>query len=131
MTEQKPPRCSNKWASTAQHWLWQPGAGDLTLPLVLNERDGTTNSNAVNAIVEDFNAAAAADLENCHNLANMRLLHAIRNASTAAAETLTGDSGLAETAIIAPFGCAAAHIAPPLPRRARRDGRCQWAIALQ
>ena len=131
MAEQKPPRCSNEWASTAQHWLLQQGAGDLTLPLVLNERDGTVNSNAVNAIVEDFNAAAAANLENGHKMANMRLLLAIRNASTAAAETLTGDFGLAETVVIAPFGCAAARIAPPLPRQALRDGRYQYAIALQ
>ena len=105
--------------------MLQQGAGDLTLPLVLNEHDGTINSNAMDAIVEDFNAAAAANLENGHKMANMRLLLAIRNASTAAAETLTGDSGLAETVIIAPFGCAAVRIAPPLPRRALRDGRYQ------
>ena len=64
MAKQKPPRCSNKWASSAQHWLQQQGAGDLTLPLVLNEHDGTTNSNAVSVIVENFNAAAAANVEN-------------------------------------------------------------------
>ena len=131
MAEQKPPRCSSKWANTAQHWLLQQGAGDLTLPLVLNEQDGTINSKAMNAIVENLNAAAAANLENCHKMANMRLLLAIRNASTAAAETLTGDGGLAETVIIAPFRRTAACIAPPLPRQALRDGRCQWAIALQ
>ena len=51
VAKQKPPRCSNKWASSAQHWLQQQGAGDLTLPLVLNEHDGTTNSNAVSVII--------------------------------------------------------------------------------
>ena len=61
MAKQKPPRCSNKWANTAQHWLLQQGAGDLTLPLVLNERDGTINSNAMNAIVEDFNVTFRAE----------------------------------------------------------------------
>ena len=85
----------------------------------------------MNVIVENFNAAAAANLKNSNKITNMRLLLAIRNASTVAAETLTGDGGLAETVIIAPFGCAAARIAPSLPRRALRDGRCQWAIALQ
>ena len=116
---------SNNWASTAQHCLLQQGAGDLTLPLVRNERDGATNSDTMNTIVEDFNAAAAANLENGHKMANMRLMLAIRNASTAAAETLTGDGGLAETVIVAPFGRTAARIAPPLPRRALRDERCQ------
>jgi len=116
VAEQKPPRCSSKWANTAQHWLLQQGAGDLTLPLVLNEHDGTINSNAMNAIVENFNAAAAANLENCHKMASMRLLVAMRAASTAAAETSTGDFGLAETVVFAPFRRAAASIAPPLPR---------------
>ena len=101
------------------------------MPLVRDEHDGASSSGTVNANVENSGAAAATDLKNSSKITNMRLLLAIRNASTAAAETLTGDSGLAETAIIAPFGCAAAHIAPPLPRRALRDGRCQWAIALQ
>ena len=41
--------------------MLQQGAGDLTLPLVLNEHDGTINSNAVNVIVENFNAAARVD----------------------------------------------------------------------
>ena len=99
--------------------------------LDLDRHDGVSNSNATDALVQNLSAAAAANLENCHKMANMRLLLAIRNASTAAAETLTGDGGLAETVIIAPFGSAAARIAPPLPRRALRDGRCQWAIALQ
>ena len=105
--------------------MLQQGAGDLTLPLVRNERDGATNSDALTTIVKDFNAAAAANLENCHKMANMRLMLAIRNASTAAAETLTGDGGLAETVIVAPFGRTAARIAPPWPRRALRDKRCQ------
>ena len=129
MAEQKPLRCSNKWANTAQHWLLQLGAGDLTLPLVLNEHDGTINSKAMNAIVENLNAAAAANLENCHKMPSIRLLVAMRAASTAAAETSTGDFGLAETVVFVPFRRAAASIAPLLPRRAIRDGRRQYAIA--
>ena len=129
MAKQKPPRCSNKWANSAQHWLLQQGAGDLTLPLVLNEHDGTTNSNAVNVIVENFNAAAAANVENYHKMASIRLLVAMRAASTAAAGTSAGDFGLAEKVEIAPFRRAAACIAPPLHRRARRDGRRRCAIA--
>ena len=111
--------------------MLQQGAGDLTLPLVLNEHDGTTNSNAVSVIVENFNAAAAANVENYHKMASIRLLPAMRAASTAAAGTSAGEFGLAEEVEIAPFRRAAARIAPPLPRRALRDGRCQWAIALQ
>ena len=90
------------------------------MPLVLDEHDGTSNSSTIIANVENSDAAAAIDLENHHKMTNRRLLVAFRNASTAAAETLTGDGGLAETAIIAPFGCAATD-----------GGRCQWAIALQ
>ena len=99
--------------------------------LDLDRHDGVSNSNATDALVQNLSAAAAANLENGNKITNMRLLLAIRNASTAAAETLTGDFGLAETVVIAPFGCAAARIAPPLPRRALRGGRYQYAIALQ
>ena len=123
--KQKPPRCGSKWASSAQHWLQQQGAGDLTLPLVLNEHVGTTNSNAVSVIVENFEAAAAANVENYHKMDSIRLLPAMRAASTAAAGTLAGDFGLAEKVAIAPFRRAAARIAPPLPRSALRDERCQ------
>jgi len=99
------------------------------MPLVLDRHDGASNSNAVNAIVENFSAAAAANLENCHKMASIRLLVPIRDASTAAAESSTGDFGLAETVIIAPFRRTAACIAPPLPRRALRDGRHRCDIA--
>ena len=99
------------------------------MPLVLDRHDGASNSNAVNAIVENFSAAAAANLENCHKMASIRLLVAMRAASTAAAETSTGDFGLAETVVFVPFRRAAASIAPLLPRRAIRDGRRQYAIA--
>ena len=95
------------------------------MPLVRDEHDGASSSGTVNANVENSGEAAATDLKNSYKITSMRLLLAIRNASTAAAETLTGDFGLAETVVIAPFGCAAARIAPPLPRRALRDGRYQ------
>ena len=93
--------------------------------LDLDRHDGVSNSNATDALVQNLSAAAAANLENGNKITNMRLLLAIRNASTAAAETLTGDGGLAETVIVAPFGRTAARIAPPWPRRALRDERCQ------
>ena len=88
------------------------------MPLVLDRHDGASNSNAIDAIVENLSAAAAAILENCHKMSSIRLLVAIRDASTGAAETSTGDFELAETVVIAPFRRAAACIAPPLPRRA-------------
>ena len=97
--------------------------------LDLDRHDGVSNSNATDALVQNLSAAAAANLENCHKMASIRLLVAMRAASTAAAETSTGDFGLAETVVIAPFRRAAACIAPPLPRRARRDGRRRCAIA--
>ena len=34
--------------------------------LVLDRHDGASNSNAMDAIVENLSAAAAANLENCH-----------------------------------------------------------------
>ena len=67
------------------------------MPLVLHEHDGTTNSRTMNALVQNFSAAAATDLENGQKMACMRLLLAFRNASAAAAETSTGDFGLTET----------------------------------
>ena len=97
--------------------------------LVLDRHDGASNSNAMDAIVENLSAAAAANVENYHKMDRIRLLPAMRAASTAAAETSTGDFGLAEKVVIAPFRRAAACIAPPLPRRARRDGRRRCAIA--
>ena len=95
--------------------MQQQGAGDLTLPPVLNKRDGTTNSNAVSVTVANFNAAAAANVENYHKMASIRLLPAMRAASTAAAGTSAGDFGLAEKVEIAPFRRAAACIAPRPP----------------
>ena len=82
--------------------------------LDLDRHDGVSNSNATDALVQNLSAAAAANLENCHKMASIRLLVAMRAASTAAAETSTGDFGLAETVVIAPFRRAVACIAPPL-----------------
>ena len=67
------------------------------MPLVLEEHDGTSNSSTMIANVENSNAAAAIDLENHKKMTSMRLLVAIRNASTAAVATSTGDFGVAET----------------------------------
>ena len=81
------------------------------MPLVLHEHDGTTNSRTMNAIVQNFSAAAATDLENGQEMACIRLLLALRNASAAAAETSTGDFGLTETVVNASFRRTAACIA--------------------
>ena len=70
--------------------------------LVLDEHDGTSNSSTPIANVENSNAAAAINLENGKKMTSMRLLVAIHNASTVAAETSTGDFGLAETVVNAP-----------------------------
>ena len=98
--------------------LLQHGASDLSMPLVLDEHDGASNSSTPIANLENSNAAAAINLENSKKMTSMRLLVAIHNASTVAAETSTGDFGLAETIVNAPSRCTAACIAPPLPRRA-------------
>ena len=63
------------------------------MPLGLDEHDGTSNSSTMVASVENSDAAAAIDLENHKKMTSMRLLVAIRNASTAAAATSTGDFG--------------------------------------
>ena len=81
------------------------------MPLVLHAHDGTTNSRTMNALVQNFSAAAATDLENGQKMACMRLLLAFRNASAAAAETSTGDFGLAETVVNAPS--MSSHILTP------------------
>ena len=77
--------------------LLQHGASDLSMPLVLDEHDGTSNSSTPIANVENSNAAAAINLENGKKMTSMRLLVAILNASTVAAETSTGDFGLASS----------------------------------
>ena len=102
-----------------------------SLPLVLDEHDGASNSSTLIVNVENSNAAAAINLENSKKRTSMRLLVAIHNASTVAAETSTGDFGLAETIVNAPSRCTAACIAPPLPRRAICDERheCNAATA--
>ena len=43
------------------------------MPLVLHEHDGTTNSRTMNALVQNFSAAAATDLENGQEMACIRL----------------------------------------------------------
>ena len=103
--------------------LLQHGAGDLPMPLVLEEHDGTSNSSTIIANVENSDAAAAIDLENHHKMTNRRLLVAFRNASTAAAETSTGAFELAETVVSAPLRRTSTCIAPPLPRQRIRDER--------
>ena len=111
--------------------LLQHGASDLSMPLVLDEHDSASNSSTPIANLENSNAAAAINLENSKKRTSMRLLVAIHNASTVAAETSTGDFGLAETIVNAPSRCTAACIAPPLPRRAICDERheCNAATA--
>ena len=111
--------------------LLQHDASDLSMPLVLDEHDGASNSSTPIANLENSNAAAAINLENSKKMTSMRLLVAIRNASTVAAETSTGDFGLAETIVNAPSRCTAACIAPPLPGRAICDERheCNAATA--
>ena len=102
------------------------------MPLVLDEHGSASNSSTPIADVENSNAAAAINLENSKKRTSMRLLVAIHNASTVAAETSTGDFGLAETdRRQRAFRMHAACIAPPLPRRAICDERheCNAATA--
>ena len=63
--------------------------------LVLDRHDGASNSNAMDAIVENLSAAAAANLENCNKMSSIRLLVAMRHASTERQTHLSPRVGLA------------------------------------